>query len=185
MRLDVKKAFDHVDHRAAFKPMRLQSVSPFFDGCNLEWKLHESTFGNGYVEQSSDESRLAPGCAGVSGHFHNDHGIRDLIKSWKFGNWRGASTTSDDVALVAASVIAAEVMVAEVIAKLKEVGLSVGAQKTHWTCDDGQKHCSVRTSCSVGGGPGICGVEGVFGRKCKIRDRAQNPTNDWRSGDQF
>ena len=35
--------------------------------------------------------------------------------------------------LVAASVAAAEVMVAEVIAKLKEVGLAVGAQKTHWT----------------------------------------------------
>ena len=83
---------------------------PVFDGCNLEWKLHESTFGNGCVEQSSDEPRLTPGCAGVSGHFHNGHGIGDLIKSWKFGNWRGASTTSDDVAFVAASVIAAEVV---------------------------------------------------------------------------
>ena len=28
----VKKAFDHVDHRAAFKAMRLQSLSFFFDG---------------------------------------------------------------------------------------------------------------------------------------------------------
>ena len=35
--------------------------------------------------------------------------------------------------LVAVSVAAAEVMVAEVIAKLKEVGLSVDVQKTHWT----------------------------------------------------
>ena len=34
---------------------------------------------------------------------------------------------------VAASVAVAEVMVAEAIAKLKEVGLSVGAQETHWT----------------------------------------------------
>ena len=45
--------------------------------------------------------------------------------------------------LVAASVAAAEVMVAEVIAKLKEVGLTVGAEKTHWTShpkDDGHKH---------------------------------------------
>ena len=40
---------------------------------------------------------------------------------------------ADDVVLVAASVAAAEVMVAEMIAKLKEVGLTVGAQKTHWT----------------------------------------------------
>ena len=29
VQLDVKKAFDHVDHRAAFKAMRLRSVSPF------------------------------------------------------------------------------------------------------------------------------------------------------------
>ena len=29
VQLDVKKAFDHVDHRAAFKAMRLQGVSPF------------------------------------------------------------------------------------------------------------------------------------------------------------
>ena len=38
-----------------------------------------------------------------------------------------------DVVLVAVSVTAAEVMATEVIAKLKEVGLTVGAQKTHWT----------------------------------------------------
>ena len=29
VQFDVKKAFDHVDHRAAFKAMRLQGVSPF------------------------------------------------------------------------------------------------------------------------------------------------------------
>ena len=40
---------------------------------------------------------------------------------------------ADDVVLVAVSMSAAEVMVPVVIAKLKEVGLSVGAQKTHWT----------------------------------------------------
>ena len=35
--------------------------------------------------------------------------------------------------LVAVSMSAAETMVSEVIEKLKEVGLTVGAQKTHWT----------------------------------------------------
>ena len=35
--------------------------------------------------------------------------------------------------LVATSVAAAEVMVSEIIAKLRKVGLTVGAQKTHWT----------------------------------------------------
>ena len=38
---------------------------------------------------------------------------------------------ADDVVLAAAWVAAAEEMVAEVIAKLKEVGLAVGAEKTH------------------------------------------------------
>ena len=59
---------------------------------------------------------------------------------------------ADDVVLVAASVAAAEVMVAEVIAKLKDVGLNVGAQKTHWTSqpeDGGQKHHGGRTGCVV------------------------------------
>ena len=44
--------------------------------------------------------------------------------------------------LIAVSVSAAETMVSEVIEKLKEVGLTVGAQKTHWTSfpkNDGQK----------------------------------------------
>ena len=66
--------------------------------------------------------------------------LRDLIKSWKIlklawslGDFVLAAIWKDDVVLVAASVAVAEVMVVEVIAKLKEVGLSVGAQKTHWT----------------------------------------------------
>ena len=56
--------------------------------------------------------------------------LRIPIKSWitmKLA-WR-----LDDFVLVAASVAVAEVMVTEVIAKLKGVGLTVGAQKTHWT----------------------------------------------------
>ena len=46
-----------------------------FDCCNLEWKLHESAFGDGLVEQSSDEPRIASRSAGISGHLHNDYGI--------------------------------------------------------------------------------------------------------------
>ena len=47
---------------------RCESVFGGLDGCNLEWKLHESTFVNGTVEQSTDESWTAPGRTGVSGH---------------------------------------------------------------------------------------------------------------------
>ena len=67
--------------------------------------------------------------------------LRDLIQSWITRKlaWRlddfvlAATCYADDVVSVAASVAAAEVMVTEVIAKLKEVGLTVGAQKTRWT----------------------------------------------------
>ena len=95
--------------------------------------------------------------------------LRDLIKSWKIRKlaWSlddfvlAAICCADDVVLVAASVAAAEVMVAEVIAKMKEVGLTVGAQRTQWT-----SHPKMVDK-------NICGVEGVCGRKCKIRDRTQ------------
>ena len=62
--------------------------------------------------------------------------LRDLIKSWTTRKlaWRlddfalAAICYADGVVLVAVSKSAAAI-----IAKLKEVGLSVGAQKTHWT----------------------------------------------------
>ena len=87
----------------------------------------------------------------------------------------------DDVVLVVASVAVADVMVAEVIAELLEVGLTVGAEKTHWTSqpkDDGHEHWSV-----VGRGAGICGIEVVFGWKCKERDCTQICSSEQVSGD--
>ena len=122
---------------------RCECVFDGLDCCSLEWKLHESTFGNGSVEQSPNEQRLASRGARISGHLPNDQGTGTarFIKSWRKWKlaWRldefvlSAICNADDVVLVAASVAVAEVMVAEVIAKLKEVGLSVGAQETHWT----------------------------------------------------
>ena len=38
------------------------------DGFDLEWKLHESAFRDGLVEQSSDEPKTPTGRPGVSGH---------------------------------------------------------------------------------------------------------------------
>ena len=78
VQLDVKKAFDHVDHRAAFKAMKLQGVSLFsmaLIAAIWEWKLYEGMLGNGDVKQSSDESRIASRSAGISSHLHDDHGI--------------------------------------------------------------------------------------------------------------
>ena len=78
VQLDVKKAFDHVDHRAAFRAMKLQGVSLFsialiaaiWNGSCMKARL-----GNGDVEQSSDEPGTSSRGAGISSHLFNDHGI--------------------------------------------------------------------------------------------------------------
>ena len=67
--------------------------------------------------------------------------LRDLRKSWISRKlaWSVDDLTlaaicyADDVVLIAVSTSAAETMVSEVIGNLKKVGLTVGAQKTHWT----------------------------------------------------
>ena len=69
---------------------------------------------------------------------------------------------------------AAEIMVTEVIAKLKEVGLSVVAQKTHWTRWTKTSWWMDWLGCVVGGSIGVCGIKGVLGRECKTCDRTQN-----------
>ena len=87
VQLNVKKAFDHVDHRAAFKAMRLQGVRPF------SMALIAAIW-NG----SCMKARLG------------------AVSSSKVRMSRGLPQGA----------------LAEVIAKLKGVGLNVGAQKTHW-----------------------------------------------------
>ena len=105
----------------------------------MEWKLHESAFGNGIVEQSSDEPRLTPRCTGVCGTMIITLILRDLIESWKIRKLTWSlddfvvSCYADDVVLVAASVAAAEVMVADVSAKLKEVGFVSWCREEKWT----------------------------------------------------
>ena len=193
MQLDVKRAFDHVDHRAAFKAMRLQSLRPFsmaliaavWNGSCMK------ALGNCIVEQISDGPWIAPGRPGVSAHLHNDHGAG--TKSWKMRKLArslavlvlAAICHADDVVLVAVSVAAAEVVVAEVIAKPKEVGLTVGAEKTldESPEDHGHKHWSGQVGCAVGRGAGICGVEGVSRLKCKIRDCTQICSSEQVSGE--
>ena len=49
--------------------------------------------------------------------------------------------------------------------------------------DHRRMHRCGRTGCAAGGGPGICGIEGVFGRKCQIRDCRQNSSSQQLSGE--
>ena len=74
--MDVKKAFDHVDHRTAFKALKLQGVILFsMVLIDAIWNgsCMKSALGDGLVEQSSDEQRTASRSARVSSHLHNDH----------------------------------------------------------------------------------------------------------------
>ena len=122
---------------------RCELVLDGLDCGNLEWKLHEGMLGNGDIKQSSDEPRIASRSAESPVIFTMimELVLRDLIKSWISRKlaWRlddftlAAICYADDVVLIAVSVSAAETMVSEVIEKLKDVGLTVGAQKTHWT----------------------------------------------------
>ena len=65
---DMKKAFDHVDHRAVFKAVKLQRCEFALDGMiDAIW--------NGSVHESVLAKREAEGYfTRISSYFHNDHG---------------------------------------------------------------------------------------------------------------
>ena len=146
VQLDVNKAFDHVDHRAAFKAMKLQGVSLFsmaliaaiWSGSCMKACL--GTVTSNKVQMSRGLPQGAPESP-VIFTMIMELVLRDLLKSWISRKlaWRlddftlAAICYADEVVLIAVSVSAAEILVSEVIEKLKEVGLTVGAQKTHWT----------------------------------------------------
>ena len=121
--------------------------------------------------------------------------LRDLVQELDFteaGLENGRRCTlaaicfADNVVLIAVSVSAAEIMVSEVIEKLKEVGLTVGAQRTHWTSFPkmtDKKHHGGWIGCGVGGSFGVCGIDGVSGRECKTCDRTQNSSSQQMSGE--
>ena len=63
VQLDVRKAFDHVEHRAAFKAMKLQGLSLFSMALIAAiWRGNcmRARLGNCNVEQNSDEQRGCP-----------------------------------------------------------------------------------------------------------------------------
>ena len=146
VQLDVKKAFDRVDHRATFKAMKLQGVSLFsmaliaviWNGSCMKARL--GMVSSNKVRMSRGLPQAAPESP-VIFTMIMELALRDLIKSWITRKlaWSlddfvlAAICYADDEVLVAVSVIAAEMMVAEVIAKLTYFGLTVGAQKTLWT----------------------------------------------------
>ena len=114
------------------KAVRLQSLSPFsmaLIAAIRSGSCMKARLGTVTVEQSTHESWTATGRTRVSGHIHNDHGagpegLDQLLESFQTGM---------EFERLLCWLRSTDVMVAEVIAKMKEVGLTVGAEKTHWT----------------------------------------------------
>ena len=74
--LDIRKAFDHVDHRAAFSAMRLQGASLYSIALSAAiWACSAVKLRLG--QEVSDEIKMDMGAAArgprVSAHLHNDH----------------------------------------------------------------------------------------------------------------
>ena len=145
LQLDVKKASRPCGPSSGLQgneTARCEFVFDGFDCGNLDWKLHEGmrlgTVSSNKVQMSRG---LPPGApeSPVIFTMIMELVLRDLIKSWITRKlaWRrddfvlAAICYADDVVLIAVSMSAAEIMVKEVIEKLKEVGMTVGAQKNN------------------------------------------------------
>ena len=118
VQLDVKKAFDHVDHRAAFKAMKLQGLSLFsmaliaaiWSGSCMKACL--GTVTSNEVQMSRGLPQGAPESP-VIFTMIMELVLRDLIKSWISRKlaWRlddftlAAICYADDVVLIAVSML--------------------------------------------------------------------------------
>jgi hypothetical protein len=144
--LDVKKAFDHVDHRAAFKAMRLQGISLHAIALiSAIWACSLVSVSLGMV--SSDDipmDRGLPQGAPESPLIFTmimDMVIRALEPEWRRKGYGFnidefrlmAVCYADDIVLAAPSKEHLEAMISDVIEALGKIGLGVGAEKTHWT----------------------------------------------------
>jgi hypothetical protein len=144
--LDVKKAFDHVDHRAAFKAMRLQGISLQAIALIAAIWAH-SVVSVRLGSMSSDDipmDRGLPQGAPESSLIFTmimDMVIRALEPTWRQQGY-GFNVDqfrlmvicyADDLVLAASSKEHLEAMISDVIEALAKIGLGVGAEKTHWT----------------------------------------------------
>ena len=174
---------------------RCELVLNGFDCCNLEWKLYESAPWDGFVEQIRMSRGLPQGApeSPVIFTMIMELVLRDLIKSWIT---RKLAWRLDDFAL-AAMCCADDVVLVAVDVCCRSDG-DRGDCKTErgrsdcWCTentlhelpeDDGQKHQGGRTGCVAGGSIGVCGIKGVRGRTCEIRDCKQNSSSQQVSGE--
>ena len=175
---------------------RCELVLDGFDCCNLEWKLCESAFGDGFIEHRSDKPRTPTGSAGVSGHHHGDHGIGVARPDKELDNMKTGLETGRLCA--GCDLLCGRCGVGRCIDVCCRNNGVRGDRKTErgrsvsWCTEntldelpeDGrQKHHGGWTGCVVGGSLGVCGVKGVLGRECKTCDRTQICSSQQMSGE--
>ena len=164
-----------------------------FDCGDLEWKLHEGALGNSVVEESSDELGTSSRSAGISRHFHNDHGIGAArldkeLDYTEIGLETGRFCAGFDLLCGRCGVDCCIDVCCRNNGDRSDRKTERGwpdcwCTELHTGRVDGQKHHGGWTGCGVGGSFGVCGIEGVSGRECKTCDRAQNSSSQQMSGE--
>ena len=144
--LDIMKAFDHVDHRVAFKTIRLRGVS--LSSIALIAAIWASSVVTVRLGQESSDNipmdRGLPQGAPESPLIFTmiiDMVINNLEPSWRKKGYGfsmdqfrlTAVCYADDIVLAASSKEHLEAMISDVVEGLREIGLGGGADKNHWT----------------------------------------------------
>ena len=144
--VDLKKAFDHVRHSAAMEAMQQQGISPQAQAIMAQlW------------QQSTIKARLgAETSEAVPLHRGLPQGapespliftiivemlLRRLEATWRARGWgfiiddlKAFSVCyADDIILIAADKEHLELMIQDLVKAFGDIGLTFGAQKTHWT----------------------------------------------------
>lgn len=144
--LDLKKAFDHVDHRAAFDAMKLQGVS-MHSMALIAQIWHQSVIKvklGCVISEDVPLHRGLPQGAPESPLIFTmivEMLVRRLEAKWRQmglgykidGLWIFCICYADDLVLLAGSVAQLEVMVKDIVQAFREIGLGIGADKTHWS----------------------------------------------------
>jgi hypothetical protein len=161
--VDLCKAFDHVDHRAAFDAMQMQGIplqtqalmAKVWQLTNIKAKLGTEVSGavplHRGLPQGAPESPLIFTM------------IVEMLVRRLEAKWRNQGLGfcvdglkvycicyADDMILLADTTEHLEIMINDLVAAFREIGLGVGADKTHWTSTPTQEHKNINVEgCEV------------------------------------
>ena len=144
--LDLKKAFDHVDHRAALEAMRLQGVPEHAMALIAKvWSLSSirAKLGTELSDAVPLQRGLPQGAPESPLIFTMvvEMVVRRCEEQWQKRNLGFeidgrrfyCVCYADDIILLARTPKDLEKMIADIVAEFRSIGLGIGADKTHWT----------------------------------------------------